>query len=221
MQMLWHVLPLAVAVAFSTVPILAVLVILLSPNRARSALPFLIGWVGGMFLVALLATIGAQYLPTSPLPKRAEETIGSLEIVVGVALILVGIFSLWHARRRSEHALPAWLRSVDRLGPFSSLGLALVLNIRPKSLLLAIGVGLTLSVDADSTTDALVALVVYTAIGASTVVVPIIAALTSPTRAEPRLLAAREWLVRNGEVLTSIIVLAVGALIIWIGVDRF
>ena len=40
-----HVLPIALAVAISSVPIMATILILLSPKRGRSALPFLIGWV--------------------------------------------------------------------------------------------------------------------------------------------------------------------------------
>ena len=39
LQATWHILPIAIAVAVSSVPIMATILILLSPNRARSALP--------------------------------------------------------------------------------------------------------------------------------------------------------------------------------------
>jgi hypothetical protein len=216
-----HLLPLSIALAFSTVPILAALLILLSPNRSRSAVPFLIGWIIGMFGIAALCTVLAQYIPSSRLPRREDETVGILEIVVGAALILLGIFSIWRARRRGpKEGIPKWLKSAETLGPFSSFGLAILLNLRPKSLLLAIAAGLALRADAGSVSAAVVSLAIYTAIGASTVAVPIIATVASPKRTEPKLISAREWLVRHGEVITSAIVILIGAIVIWVGISR-
>jgi hypothetical protein len=220
MEALVHVLPLAIALAFSTVPILAALFILLSPNRSRSSLPFLIGWIGGMFGVVAVCTMAAQVVPASRLPRRQDETVGVLEMILGVAMIVLGLFSLWRARRRQEHAVPGWLKSVETVGPWSSFGLAILLNVRPKSLLLAFAAGLALRADAHSVPETVVILAVYTAIGASTVAVPIIATMASPKRMEPRLIETREWLTRNGEVITSIILLAVGAIVIFVGISR-
>ncbi|MEU1971304.1 GAP family protein [Microbacterium sp. NPDC019599] len=224
MQAIGYVVPLAVALAFSTLPILVALLILLSPNRSRSAIPFLIGWVLGMVLVVSLCTLGAQFVPASRFPRREDEVVGQIEIVLGAALILLGIFSLWRARRRAKaaasDAIPVWLRSAETLGPWSSFGLALVLNFRPKALLIAAAAGLTLRADVTSPTDMLVAIALYTVIGASTVAVPIIAMSASPERMEPRLINSRDWLTRNGEVITSIILLLIGAVVIGMGLGR-
>jgi hypothetical protein len=222
MQVFLQLLPLAIALAVSTAPILAALILLLSPNRARSAMPFLVGFVVGMFLVALAATLAAQFVPASRLPRRSDETIGALEIVVGTGLVVVGIVSIVRARRRTEpvRKVPGWLRRVETIGPLASFGLAFVLNLRPKSVLLAAAAGLALRADVESTTEALIALALYTVIGASTVAVPIIASAVAPERMEPRLAGAREWLLRHGEVLTGGIVLVVGVLVIGIGVGR-
>ena len=220
MQTLLHVLPLAIALAFSTVTILAALLILLSPNRSRSAIPFLIGMLVGMFVVAAVFTMAAQLVPTTRFPRRTDEAVGQLEIVVGIALILLGIFSVWRARKRTAKAIPPWLKTAETLGPVSSFGLAVILNLRLKSLLLASAAGLALRADANSTAEAVIWLIIYTLIGASTVAVPIIATVMAPSRTEPRLVAAREWLTRNGEVLTGIILLLIGVIVIVIGVSR-
>jgi hypothetical protein len=223
MQTFLQLLPLAVALALSTVPILAALLILLSPNRSRSAIPFLLGWMIGMFLVAVVATLAAtQFVPASRLPRRSDETIGMLEIAVGAGLVLVGVFSAWRTRRRppADRTIPSWLRRVETLGPFASFGIALLLNLRPKSLLLAAAAGLTLRADVDSTAQALIALAIYTVVGASTVAVPIVASALAPERMEPRLVSGREWLVRYGELLTSAIVLLVGVIVVVMGAQR-
>jgi len=220
MQTLLHLLPLAIALAISTVPILAALLILLSPNRSRSAVPFLIGMLTGMFAVAAVFTMAAQLVPSARLPRRTEEAVGQLEIIVGIALILLGLFSIWRARRSEAKAIPAWLKSAETLGPVSSFGLAFILNLRLKSLLLASAAGLALRADVKSTAEAVIWLVVYTLIGASTVAVPIVATVISPGRTEPRLVAGREWLTRNGELLTGIILLIIGAIVIVVGISR-
>lgn len=220
MQTLLHLLPLSIALAFSTVPILAALLILLSENRSRSAIPFLIGMLVGTFAVAAVFTMAAQLVPTARFPRRTDEAVGQLEIVVGSALILLGLFSIWRARRRTAKAIPQWLKSAETLGPVSSFGLAFILNLRLKSLLLASAAGLALRADAESAAEAVIWLVVYTVIGASTVAVPIIATVLSPARTEPRLIASREWLTRNGELLTGIILLIIGVIVIVIGVGR-
>ncbi|TDN90709.1 GAP family protein [Microbacterium sp. BK668] len=215
-----HIVPIAIAVAFSTVPILAVIVILLSPFGSRSAIPFLVGWVSGLFLVALLMTVLAQFLPDHRVPGRSERTIGWLEIAVGAAIVVAGAWTMLRSRRRSEHATPKWLASIEKLGPWSSLGFGLLLNVRPKGLLLAIATGLALQADAQTPTETAVALVLYTAIGSSTVVIPVIASIVARKEVQPRLVAAREWLLGHGDVLTGAILVFVGIIVVVVGVQR-
>ncbi|QIG38715.1 hypothetical protein G5T42_03780 [Microbacterium sp. 4R-513] len=217
---LLRLVPIAIAVAFSTVPIMSALVILLSPYGARSAVPFLIGWVSGMFLVALLMTGLSQFLPSYRIPRRTEQLIGWLEIAVGAAIILAGAWTLLRARRRAQATIPKWMQSIEKLGPWSSLGLGLVLNIRPKGLLLAIAAGLALRADTRTPTEVAVALGVYTLIGSSTVVIPIVASVVARKEVQPRLVTAREWLLGHGEVLTGAILLLVGVVVVVIGIQR-
>lgn len=220
MQAVGYLLPLGLAVALSSVPITVALFILLSPNRSRSALPFLIGWVGGMFVVVTLCTLLAQAVPTSKRPRQADTVIGTLMIVVGLAVIVLAVWTLGRARRQTAPSRPGWLHSAESLGPWSSVGIALVLNLRPKALLIAVAAGLALRADAPSASGALVAIIIYTVVGASTVAFPIIATLVRPASMEPRLITARDWLVKNGEIVTGVILLLIGVVIIGMGMAR-
>jgi hypothetical protein len=219
LQAIGHILPIALAVALSSVPIMVTIYILLSPDRTRSALPFAIGWVIGLALVIGVCALLAQLVPAPRVPQRADTTVGTLEMLVGLALVAIGIFSFRHARHAPSPAVPKFLQRTP--GPWESFGLALVLNLRPKALLLAIAGGLTIRGDTRSVTEALVVIVVYTIIGASTVVGPIIATLVAPTRMEPRLTSLREWLIRNGEAMTALIVVMIGVVIVGMGLARF
>jgi hypothetical protein len=61
---------------------------------------------------------------------------------------------------------------------------------------------------------------VYTVIGASTVALPIIVTLAAPGRAEPRLIAAKEWMLRHGAFLTDLILAVIGLVIVGLGIAR-
>jgi hypothetical protein len=214
-----HILPIALAVAVSSVPIMATLFILLSPNRSRAALPFLIGWVVGLFIVITVCALAAQLVPSPRFGRRPDTVVGVLEIVVGLALVGVGIYTLRRARHSAE-AARTQSTSKRTIGPWQALGLGLILNLRPKALLLAIAGGLTIRGDAGSTAEAVFVIVVYTVIGSSTVVVPIVGTLVNPTKMEPRLTSAREWLIRNGDVLTGFILIMIGVVVLGMGIAR-
>jgi Sap-like sulfolipid-1-addressing protein len=220
LEAIGHVLPISIAVAISSVPIMATILILLSPNRSRSALPFLIGFVLGLALVVTLCTLFAQAIPTSRSERRTDTAVGTAEILVGLALVVIAVVAWVRARRNPSTAIPKWLDGVAKLGPWSSFGLALLLNVRPKALLLAIAAGLALRGDGVTTSQSLIVIGIYTVISASTVAVPIIATLVDHRRMEPRLLSAREWLGRNSGTIGALILLLIGVVIIGTGLAR-
>ncbi|HEY6799277.1 MAG TPA: GAP family protein [Agromyces sp.] len=220
LQAVAHLLPIAVAVAVSSVPIMATILLLLSPGRTRSALPFLIGWVLGIAVVVWLCTIGAQAVPSPRSSRQPETAVGIGEILVGAAIVVVAIVAWYRARKNPSTVMPKWLDSVGSLGPWAAFGVAFALNLRPKGLLLAIAAGLAIRGDNLTLVEAAVAIVLYTVVGASTVAVPIIMTLASPKRMEPRLVVAQGWIARNQGVVTALILLVIGVVIIGTGIGR-
>jgi Sap, sulfolipid-1-addressing protein len=215
-QALGGLLPIAVAVAFSSVPITVTILILLSPNRNRAALPFLVGWVTGVVAVIILSALGASALPQPP-RRGADTTTAVLEIIIGAALIVLGVVNL---RRGERTGLPGWLSTVDSFGALASFGVAVLLDFRPKGLLLGIAAGLTLHAASVRPSQVGVLIVIYTLIATSTVVVPIAASLIAPRRMEPKLIAARDWLAQNGRILTSSMMFMIGVVITGAGLSK-
>ncbi len=214
-----HILPIALAVAISSVPITATIIILLSPTRSRSAAPFLIGWALGLFVAVALATLAAQAIPLGQTRRQADTTLGIIAIIVGACMIVLAVTS-WKRAVTRQRELPTWLSTIGSLGPWQSFAVGMVLNMRPKGLLLAVAAGLTIRADAEEMRDAILAIVVYTIIGASTVAVPTIATLAAPTRMEPRLVRAREWLDAHGQAVTNVILLFIGVVVAGAGYAR-
>ena len=212
-------LPIALAAALSSVPITLTILILLSPKRNRLAIPFLIGWVVGMALVVGVSALGANALPIRSI-RTSQKAIGIAEIIVGAGLLVIAVFTWRRATKGPPERPSRLLDSVDRLGPVTALGLAFVLNLRPKGLLLGAAAGLAVAGARLTGTDAAIVIVVYLALASSTVTVPIIATLVSPTRMQPRLVATRDWLDRNGGHITVVILLMVGLVILGDGLTR-
>jgi Sap, sulfolipid-1-addressing protein len=215
-QALGGLLPIAVAVAFSTVPITVTILILLSPNRNRAALPFLVGWVIGVAAVITLSGIGASALP-EPSRRGPDTATAVLLMLVGGALIVLGIVNLRRGSRSEGAGLPRRLSRVGSFGPLVSFAVAFVLNFRPKGLLLGVAAGLALHAASVKAGEAAVLIGVYTVIATSTVVVPIAASFIAPRRVGPKLIAARDWLAHNGRTLTSLMMLMIGVVILGAG----
>jgi len=217
LQAIGHILPIALAVAISSVPIMATVVILLSPKGTKTALPFLIGWVLGMAVIVTLCTLGAQVVPAPRSGRREATAIAAAEILVGIALVVVAIVEWRRARRHPSDALPKWLSSVDKLGPWSAFGIAFALNVRPKGLLLAIAAGLAIRAANLSVGQSAIVIAIYTIIGALTVAIPVILSLVDRKGTQPRLLEMKDWLSHNSATVTALIVLLIGVVIIGAG----
>jgi hypothetical protein len=212
-------LPIAVAVAVSTVPIMATILILLSPKRNKSAIPFLIGWVVGMAAVVVIAAVGANALPIRPF-RAQQKAIAIGQIVIGTALLVAAVIAWRRATRAPAAKGNRWLDRVDRMGPVAALGLALALNLRPKALLLGGAAGLSVAGTSLKTTEAVVVLAVYIGLSSSTVIVPIVATLVAPARTQPRLVLARDWLSHNSAHITVVVLVMVGFVILGAGISQ-
>ena len=218
-QALGGLLPIAVAVAFSSVPITVTILILLSPNRNRAALPYLLGWVTGVVAVIILSLLGASALP-EPRLRGNDPVLAALEILIGTGLIVLGVLNLRRSSHSEQSGLPRWLSAVDSFGALATFGIAVLLDFRPKGLLLGMAAGLALHAASVEAGEAAVLITVYTLIATSTVVVPITASLIAPRRMEPRLIAARDWLARNGRILTSSMAFMIGVVILGVGITH-
>jgi hypothetical protein len=217
-QVLGQLIPVALAAALSTVPITAMIFILLSERRSATALPFLSGWVLGTAAGLTLATLAAHALPGRP--RQLDALIGTLEILVGSALVVLGLVTLVRHTRTSTSQRPSWIEGIGSFGPLPALGIGLALNVRPKALLLFAAASLAISGAQLSVPDTLILIAVYTAVATSTVVAPTLATVFFPQRMEPRLVVARDWIGAHGAALTGVLMILIGVVVIGAGIGR-
>lgn len=209
--------PVALAAALSTVPISVMLLILLSPEPRRGALPFLLGSVAGSVVLVGLSTIGLRSLPVAR-PRNRDEALALAALLLGLLLIGYAVFRFTRSGRTDSAALEkiaARFRTAHRW-EFAVLGLGL--NLRPKALLLAVTAGALISLQDPPPVEGTVLVAFYAAVAQSTVILPIAFWLHSPERAGPPLAAAYGWLRRHGRTITAVAMLAVGLFLAGYGV---
>jgi hypothetical protein len=106
------------------------------------------------------------------------------------------------------------------MGPAAAVGLAFVLNLRPKGLLLGAAAGLSIAGSSLNGTETAIIVATYVGLSSSTVVVPIAMTLVAPVRMQPRLVVARDWLSHNSAHITVVVLVMVGFVILGAGLSR-
>lgn len=203
-------IPIAVAVAISTIPILTAVALLLSREKRNPSMAYLLGWVLGLFGVAALFSLGLSATPKS-VSARSSPTFGVAETVIGLVLLALGAVLIF--RRSKPKTASPWIDRLSGIGAYSAFGVGVLLNLRVKALLLAAAAGLAVNAARPTLTESLIALAIYTVIGCATVAVPVLLTLAKPAMMEPRLRQTRDWIQPNQRMVTAIVVIMVGAVI--------
>jgi threonine/homoserine/homoserine lactone efflux protein len=133
------VLPLAVGVALSPIPIIAVILMLVTPRARVNGPAFVVGWLLGLALVGVVVLAIAD--PAGANDDGQPATwVDVVKLLLGLALLLLALRQ-WRGRPRGgeEAAEPKWMAAIDQFTPAKSVGMGVVLSAaNPKNLLLAV-----------------------------------------------------------------------------------
>ncbi|MGP4032756.1 GAP family protein [Pseudarthrobacter sp. 1C304] len=208
----------ALAGAISTVPVSITIMILLSPNPRRGALPFLIGSVAGSILVVGFSAVGLQFLPGRP--RRQDEVLAWISLGVGVLLIGYAVYLFWHGSQADNAVVGKMKARFQSARPWEYAVLGLGLNLRPKSVLLAVAAGAVISVREPPWFQGTLLVLAYAVAVQSAVVAPISIWLRSPERAQAPLTAIYAWMQRHGGVIAASATLTIGVLLVGYGIAQ-
>jgi threonine/homoserine/homoserine lactone efflux protein len=211
-------LPLAIGVAISPIPIIAVILMLLSKQAAKASIGFLIGWIAGIVVVTTLVLVLVGQAKNS---ASAPSTVSSvLKLVVGVLLLLVAARQ-WHSRpKEGEPAtMPKWMGAIDSFNFGKALGLGFLLSgVNPKNLLMCIGAGTTIGAGHLSAGGDVVAVATFTVLAASTVATPVVIYLSAREKMRAPLTELRGWLTRNNATVMAVLLVVIGVMLIGKGI---
>ncbi len=110
------ILPLALGVAISPVPIIAIILMLITPRARANGAGFVLGWVLGLAAAGgiVLTIANAAGVSASGGPSTAAYTI---RLVLGIVLLLLAARQWRGCPRPGESApQPRWMVAFDRWG---------------------------------------------------------------------------------------------------------
>jgi threonine/homoserine/homoserine lactone efflux protein len=203
-------LPSALAVALSPVPIIAVVLVLGAP-RARIAGPaFALGWIGGLVAVSVIVVVvvgvGAD-------ADSDDPGISWLKVALGL-LFLAMAAKQWQTRPREgrEATTPGWMATIDTAPPSRALVLGAALSAaNPKNLALTLAASASIAAAGLDDADTAIAVAVFVALGSVTVAGPVLFYLADAERAGPALDAIRRFMSDNNAVIMMVVLLILGA----------
>ena len=205
-------LPLAVGIALSPIPIIAV-VLMLTSQRARVNGPaFVIGWLIGLGIIGaiVLSLAGPAGASQSGTPAT---WVSWVKIGLGVLLLLVALREFRSRPQAGEEPqMPKWMVSIDKTKPVAAVGLAAALSgANPKNLLLAVSGAATIAQTGISAGDQAIAYAVFAVIGTLGVGIPVGIYFGMGARSEKILAGLKDWMSQHNAVIMSVLCLIIGA----------
>src|SRR4051812_10108124 len=135
-----QMLPFAVGVLLSPMPVVALVLMLVTPKAKANGIAFVLGWALGLAVIGGLVLLIAD--PSDATEDGAPATwVNWLKLVLGLLLLLVAPRQGRTRRKEGETpAVPKWMDTIDSFTPPKSAGTGFLLaGINPKNLLLVIG----------------------------------------------------------------------------------
>jgi hypothetical protein len=143
-EVIGQLLPYAVVIAISPVPIIAVILMLLAPRAGRASAGFLIGWLLGIILgTTIFVILSGTVVPSDEGPSAV---VGWIKLVLGVLLVAAAVNQFRHRPSDGEEPkLPSRMSALDTVTPLRALVIGAALSgINPKNLAMSLAAGSTI-----------------------------------------------------------------------------
>lgn len=220
-EVLLNMLPFAVGIAISPVPIITAILMLFSPKPAANALGFLAGWFLGIGIpAAVVLMLAVKQMNESDTPGSA--TVMYVRLAAGIVLI---VLALWRWRNRHQpddpHNKPLLMRLVDFINPWKAVvvGFLFADVTNPKNMALTVAGCLAMTRAALPFAGLAMMVLLFTVIASLGVGIPVLVFLSGGEAAQEKVVQWRHWLVQHRRAVMAVLFCVFGvALIIRSGV---
>jgi threonine/homoserine/homoserine lactone efflux protein len=215
-QAIGQVLGLAVGVAISPVPVIALILMLFSKRATSNSVAFLVGWIIGLTVVSIVVlAIGVQDSGDD------ADTGGWIKLVIG-ALFLTLAVKQWRGRPHEgdEPHMPAWMASIDEFSAVKAFGMGVLLSgVNPKNLGLTIAAAAVIGSSGLDAGQEAVVVAVYVFIASITLTVPVVGYLAAREKMTPVLESMKAWLLVNNATVMAVLFVVLGAKVLGDGIS--
>jgi threonine/homoserine/homoserine lactone efflux protein len=206
------ILPMAVGVAISPVPIIAIVLMLGTPRARTNGPAFALGWLIGLSIAggAILALASGRAEDDGAGPAT---WVSVLKLLFGVLFILLA-GRTWRGRPRGsdEAVMPKWMQAIDTFETAKSFVAGVVLSgLNPKNLALTIAAAAAIAGVGISTGEEIGALVVFILLGSLSILTPLAIYFAMGARAATILGALKNWMASHNAAIMTVLLLVLGA----------
>ena len=213
------ILGLAAGVAVSPLPIVAIILMLVTPRGRVNGSLFAAGWLAGLAVLGTVVLVLAG--PADPSSEgQPAAWIGWLKLLLGVlALLLAG--RQWRSRPAEgiEPEMPKWMAGLGRLRPGGALGLGALLSaVNPKNGGLTIAAAASIAGAGLAAGQQAIALATFVLVGSVGVVAPLIVYVAAGERAARTLDSWKTWASDHNAAIMAILFLIFGCKLVGDGI---
>jgi hypothetical protein len=214
-----NILPEAVAVAISPIPIIALILMLFSKKARNNSLAFLVGWIVGLAAVcSIVMAIGSTQNMSAG--SGASNASYGLKIILGLLLLFMA-YRNWKKRPGpgEQPKMPGWMSTIDTLKPGRAFLLAVLLaGVNPKNLALTMAATLDVVQKGIATGQAVIALAVFILVASLTILLPVLINLFMGDKSAKILNTWKTWLTANNSTVMFILLLVFGFVLLGKGI---
>jgi len=217
-----QVLPTAIGVALSPLPIVAVVLLLVTAGGRANGLGFVVGWFVGLSIVGAIVLSIAGGLGATDHGKPAGW-ISALKLALGVLLLVAGL-RLWRRRPApgDDAPTPGWMGALEGFTPVKALGAGgLLSGANPKNLLLAIAAASAIAQTGIPAGQQAIVYAIFVVIATIGVGTPVVLYFALGSRSQQVLDRLKTWMVQNNTAILAVLFLVFGVKLIGDAISGF
>ena len=217
-----QMLPTAVGVAISPLPIVAVVLMLVTPRGKVNGIAFVLGWILGLTIVGAIVLAAASGASASDDGEPATW-VSVLKLVLGLLALLLGV-KQYRGRPRGDEVPPPpkWMQALDEFTPVKAAGTAVLLSgVNPKNLLLSVAGAAAIAQTGIDAGEQAIAYAVFVLVASIGVALPVVIAVALGERSRHLLDELKDWLAKNNGVIMAVLLVVIGSKLIGDAISGF
>lgn len=221
-QAIGQVLPLAIGVSLSPIPIIGVVVMLGTPRARENGPAFLVGWIVGMAVVGAIVLLVSGGVDVSE-DGQPSDGVSVAKLAIGVLLLGVAV-KQWRGRPRAgeESSMPQWMQTVDHFRAPRAVGLGVLLSaVNPKNLLLVVAAAAAIAGTGIPADEQAIAFAIFVVLGTLGPAAPVAIFFAMGERSKRMLDELRAWMAHYNAAIMAVICLVIAAKLIGDGIGGF
>lgn len=221
-QAIGDFLPSAVGVAISPLPIIAVVLMLVTPRGRLNGPLFVLGWAVGLGILGAIVLAVAAGAGATDNAKPATW-VDVVFLLLGLLLILVAA-KQWRGRPHGGETppTPKWMGALENFGPAKAGGAGVALSaLNPKNLLLTVAGAAAIAetgIPAGQQAGAYAVFVVIASLGVAT---PVVIFFALGDRSTQVLDGLKTWLAMHNNAIMAVLMLVIGVKLIGNAISGF